>query len=429
MQLFEPFVAEVQAILSNHPNCMLDDDQSSASDILDAGASRALSNLVPMELRRENGVFFTSKHLASIVWKRAMSSLTERSVIVDPACGAGDLLLPPVRYLVQQKKSGKLNEMIRAADIQKSFAEAARKRLQLTALVESRGSDDLRFDNVLHRDFLECSSELLSGATHIVLNPPFTSISVMKESSWGNAKVNAAAVFVDLCLRDMDIGARLVAILPDVLRSGSRYERWRRSIVDRSTECRVTVLGQFDRQTDVHVFLLELEKSRIDDLVSHERSGLYPWQNSMSNAGPLTPNISSLFDIMVGSVVPHRDIQNGPDVPFVTAKNLPSWVTVTRVTSTRKYTGRLDQGPLVIVRRTSRPGERYRARATLITDPAPLAIENHLISLIPKDKSIVTCEKLMRVLRHSATTEYLDARIRCRHLTVGSVGSLPWLDI
>jgi hypothetical protein len=38
------------------------------------------------------------------------------------------------------------------------------------------------------------------------------------------------------------------------------------------------------------------------------------------------------------------------------------------------------------------------------------------------------CEKLVQVLRRESTTEWLNERIRCRHLTVSAVADIPWPD-
>jgi hypothetical protein len=55
-----------------------------------------------------------------------------------------------------------------------------------------------------------------------------------------------------------------------------------------------------------------------------------------------------------------------------------------------------------------------------------VAIENHLLVLRPKDDSPKTCEELLGLLSLQRTNEWLNRRIRCRHLTVGALADLPW---
>jgi hypothetical protein len=82
--------------------------------------------------------------------------------------------------------------------------------------------------------------------------------------------------------------------------------------------------------------------------------------------------------------------------------------------------------PFVAIRRTSRPGDRHRAIGTLITALQPVAVENHLIALRPKDGTVKACRELLYSLKDDRTTHWLDERIRCRHLTVAALNELPW---
>ena len=91
----------------------------------------------------------------------------------------------------------------------------------------------------------------------------------------------------------------------------------------------------------------------------------------------------------------------------------------------RRHEGLVYEPPFVVIRRTSRPGHPYRATATVIAGKRPIAVENHLIVCEPKDGKLGTCRKLMKQLKTPAVNEFLNARIRCRHLTVGSVAAIP----
>jgi hypothetical protein len=66
-----------------------------------------------------------------------------------------------------------------------------------------------------------------------------------------------------------------------------------------------------------------------------------------------------------------------------------------------------------------------RAVATLVRGEGTVAIENHLIVLLPKDGRLKTCAKLLDSLKHENTTKWLNERIRCRHLTVSALSQLP----
>jgi hypothetical protein len=84
--------------------------------------------------------------------------------------------------------------------------------------------------------------------------------------------------------------------------------------------------------------------------------------------------------------------------------------------------------PFVVVRRTSRVGQSHRAVGTIVTGSEPVAVENHLLVLIPRHSSLPKCRDLIRVLRSGQTNEWFDRRIRCRHLTAAALRQLPWWE-
>lgn len=92
---------------------------------------------------------------------------------------------------------------------------------------------------------------------------------------------------------------------------------------------------------------------------------------------------------------------------------------------TRRHEGLVYKPPFLVIRRTSRPGHPYRATATVIAGKHPVAVENHLIVCEPQDGKLGTCKELMKQLKTAAVNDYLDAHIRCRHLTVGAVAAIP----
>jgi hypothetical protein len=94
----------------------------------------------------------------------------------------------------------------------------------------------------------------------------------------------------------------------------------------------------------------------------------------------------------------------------------------------RRFAGTTYQPPFVVVRRTSRRGDRHRAIGTIIAGHGPVAVENHLLILQPRDGSVRSCRRLLRVLRSPRTDEWFDQRLRCRHLTVAAMLELPWWE-
>lgn len=132
------------------------------------------------------------------------------------------------------------------------------------------------------------------------------------------------------------------------------------------------------------------------------------------------------FQVRVGSVVPHRHKLEGPLYPYIHAHQLPSWQSVEEIAESRNFSGTTFDPPFVVVRRTSRPGDKFRAIGTIITGKDPVAVENHLIVLKPSSNSLEDCFQLMEVLRHPQTNDWLNERIRCRHLTVTAMRNLPW---
>lgn len=119
--------------------------------------------------------------------------------------------------------------------------------------------------------------------------------------------------------------------------------------------------------------------------------------------------------------MPHRDDEVGPLVDFVTARSISAGTPLTR-----RFSGRLERGPMVLINRTSRPGETPRVRARAYRSEEPVAVENHLLIVKPKLDGEISIEAILAILRHADTAEFLDRRIRCRHLTVGAVKEIPW---
>lgn len=354
----------------------------------------ALRGTTDIATMRSQGTFFTGPALAAAVWATDISSLTDGSVVFDPAAGAGDLLLPAADLA----RAKGFNLVLRINDIEETFLRIAKTRLSTS------GGPTVNVE-ASQLDFLLGESSL-DEVTHVVLNPPY--IAVTADVEWASGKVNAAGVFVTEALSKMQPGAVLLALLPDVLRSGSRYSKWREKVESLGRVTEVQIYGVFDDETDVHVFLLRV--------VAGKTSAPFKWSGASVDR-----TLGDLCDVRVGPVVPHRDPAVGPVVPFVTARNLTSGIK-----EVRPFSGRLEHGPMVLVNRTSRPGEMPRVRARVREETDPAAVENHLLVVTPRSHTSLTTRDILRVLGSARTAEFLDERIRCRHLTVTALKEIPW---
>jgi len=229
------------------------------------GAPAALRSLVTLQERRDAGAFFTSSKLADLAWAPLLPTIDENSIIVDPACGAGSLLIPALRALLPVADPLRAATQLRGRDLQSIFIEAARARLTLTVAssqpgLERRDLGNLRFPGVQQGDALPQMDRLLDGATHVVLSPPYNDVIAPANCTWASGEINHSALFTEVALRHMPPDARMVAILPKMLRRGRRYAKWRDAIRQMANVDHVTPWGAFDSQTLVDVFLMYLTK-------------------------------------------------------------------------------------------------------------------------------------------------------------------------
>jgi hypothetical protein len=394
---------------------------------LNGGASEILWNLVEPEKIWLSGAFFTPEKLARRALKiKTFNILPQNCIVLDPGCGAGDLLLHwaeslPVRPSLEETLAN-WNNVIRGFDIHPEFIDVAKRRLILLALMrgavlQAKHPPKISslFIGIRHSDFLMRKSREI-GIDYIIMNPPFTSIPAPEGCEWTSGNVNAAAVFMERALQHLDTGKCIIAILPDVLRSGSRYGYWRKIVSQKLCIKRCEPWGRFSKNADVDVFILE-------GITSSNGKFPEPW---IRTRGCGTHKcINDVASVSVGPVVPHRHHQRGNKVPFVTVCDLPAWKTVKRVKGKRRFSGTLFKPPFVAVRRTSSPRDANRAIATIVHGQEPIAVENHLIVLQPQNRIPRECKRILKSLKDHRTTNWLNHRIRCRHLTVGVLKELP----
>jgi N-6 DNA Methylase len=387
---------------------------------LDGGTAAVFRRTVPISSRRSSGAFFTGREMAEQLLKDSPHPTVDAAV-VDPTCGAGDLLLAAAKRLPREDSAlGTLHlwgEVLVGRDLDKELIRVARLRLALLAAH-------------LAEDSLEASEREIAAALPnievgdgrrltfrepvlLLLNPPYGTIVAKKD--WGSGRLPRAAVLAEECFRAVPAGSRIGAILPDVLRSGSSLSRWRERASELLTTAKIETWGQFDPWTDVDVFLLRGERA-------DETDGDIEW---WQEPGALS-TVSDEFAVNVGVVVPHRDKEAGPTSPYLCARDLPVGGEHTAGDVTRRHCGTRFEPPFVVIRRTSRPvNQGHRLIATLVRASEPVLVENHLIVCRPIDGTIARCKELLRTLRSDETTAHLNQRIRCRHLTVSVIKQIP----
>ena len=424
-QQFAEYVDSIGGLVHPPQAIALSEWRKKVAACLDGEPSRILREQVPQAKLRKQGAYFTGPKLARRLANAATAGPRIARIYCDPACGAGDLLLAIARKLpLQRTLPETLNSwgsQLAGCDVSSDFVRLTKARLTLLAARRSRVRPPLdpvapfdAFPNIVVADSL-APSRRMPTADVIVLNPPFGYVAAPADCAWAAGRVNAAALFVDRAIREASDGTRIVAILPEVLRSGTRYVAWREAVRASGSITRETPLGLFDPWTDVDVYLFNFTKNTC----LHGSGEARP-------SGTPTYGVGKRFDVHVGPVVPHRHEQDGPAVPYIHARSLPPWSECADFGETRQFSGRLFDPPFVTVRRTSRPDGRKRAVATLVLSNGPVAVENHLIVLLPKDGTSQECRELLRRLRSPKTDDWLNSRLRCRHLTTRALAEMPW---
>lgn len=433
MSAYLPYVAHLKELASRAASG--DTYSDAALDAaLDGGAASALRGLVPRELRRSAGAYFTGEAV-----RQRLVPLLERygaSPYFDPACGAGDLLLMAASQLrVGSSTAATVHawaSQLAGTDLEPAFVEAARSRVILAAVSRSGGlagpsptdrPSQCLLTGLQIGDARDVASWPTNAPRTILLNPPYGSEPAPRHCSWGSGRVPRAALFVDLVVEQMATDSTLIAVLPDVLRSGSRLSRWRQQVKNSLDIQHVERVGRFDAHTDVDVFLLVGRKrGDVNGAILQPLASQATWWSE----GRPEDTVGHRFAVRVGPVVHNRDAHDGPLVPYAFARGLPRAGRAT-IVDTRAFAGRLCSPPFVLVRRTSAPsGGGVRPSPVLVADGPNVAVDNHLIVLSPRGGTVTECEQLAKVLEQSGATTYLDQRIRCRHLTVGAVSSIPW---
>lgn len=391
--------------------------------LLDGLAGQRCRDLLSATSLQLLGAFFTPSGIADRIVEGFDVRSWDEQIAFDPACGAGDLLLRVAeRLTVGETVSATLeawNQRLFGCDLSREFVEAARLRILLLAVRRGALLDGppselaMLLSNLVVADGLSLSDEYRKSSC-IVMNPPYGRVE-SGTRSWKEGMVTAAALFLDRAAQLSMPGTQIGALLPEVLRTGTNYRHWRNHIDGFVDHTNPQSIGQFSAHADVHVFIQHFTRR------GEECAG-----PRAARVSKKKQTVGTHFTVAVGSVVPHRDAISGPRLAFLHPKNAPLWGEVKKIRETRQFDGRSFAPPFVVVRRTSRPGDRHRASATLVSGARRVAVENHLLVLTPRDGGIEMCRSLMGILRDNRTDTFLDEIMRCRHLTTSSVASVPW---
>lgn len=385
----------------------------------------ALTKLSQVERKRQ-GVFFTPAELSRLSIEKFGYSPSDGAVL-DPACGSGNLLLALANtFEVSESLEATLvgwNSKLHGIDINESFVSIARKKLVKLALnkgalpTDKKTSDEILsiLSNIRVGDFLKEYQSYFGKIGGVIMNPPFCHIEASRNIDWTSGRFNAASLFVIYATEILPIGGRILGILPDVLRSGTRYAQWRQRM-SKKVEYTMDTFGSFESGVQVDVFIMQGKKKCFQGKALDEQAVATNSTNTL---------LMDKFDVSVGPVVPHRDKAIGIAAPFAHAKVLPVWETVNMLPERICHSGRKIQPPFVAVRRTSSPKDRYRIVGTVVNCKEPVAVENHIIILAPKDRSLLSCQSILEFFRTEDANNYVNEKIRCRHLTVGVLKAMP----
>lgn len=400
-----------------------------ARSLLDGAAADAVHEWVPRTIRTLDGIFFSGHALAEAAASLITDDIKSGARIFDPACGGGDLLIAAARQLpLGDTFSHTLenwSDRLGGTDIHQSFVETTKWRLALLAKsrhgIESEILESLNeniFPHIKKADYLS-DAKVSDEFDCIIVNPPFGHRIAPSNCRWSSGKTQLAAIFLDAIIRHRKVGQRVVAILPDVLRGGSRYTKWRDEMATMAIPQDSKVYGRFEKRTDVDVFIIKYEATqKCTTPVTVDTSSTDGLKSSTNKVG-------DAFSVSVGAVVPHRHPDNkGSWRPYLTVRNALIDFEVT-VNEYRRFDGRCFQPPFVAIRRTSNPSDARRIGCTIVTGAEEIAVENHLIIVTPLTGSIEDCRRLVEHLKSEITTNHINGQLRCRHLTTGSIKSLP----
>jgi hypothetical protein len=426
-EAFASYVRKVDASYSTLVQAV--SNNNDFEHLLNGAAAEAVEKFVAKDTRSANGIFFSGKEISKLAVSLIAEKLSAGQSIGDPACGAGDLLIACARHFEIKSNLDETlcawTDRIVGLDIHKEFTSATRSRLRLLAAsrhtlnsesITEHINSKKPFYRIRTGDYFE-NVKKLANVDLLIMNPPFVTGPSPVECTWSSGNIQLAGIFLDKALQVAKAGQEIVAILPDVLRSGARYARWRDNIEENSLIKNIISYGRFDSKTDVDVFIIHLKKEKKSTRPAVD------WKDLRSQSTK-SKNLSDFFNVSVGSYVPFRAKEDKRVITYVCVKSAVPDSDVAGL-STCNFDGRLHKTPFVVVRRTSNPSDTRRVVPSLVTWPELIAVENHLLVLSPIDGSLSTCKKLMESLKDSEVDAWMNVVTRCRHLTAGAMKLLP----
>ncbi len=288
--------------------------------LLNGEPYKAFRQAIDLAKRRDAGTFFSGPAIASLLAESLEAEVSENAVVADPTCGMGDLLLA---YADRLPVAGSLCETIRlwserlaGLDLREDLVRMTKVRLVMLARARGGFGDlidqiDDTFPMIQMGDALS-KSPVLQKAEGFLFNPPFGQTLPKTKPAWSAGQINAAALFLDALVGGDARPKPIAAVLPEVLRSGSRYGRFRDHLAGMGLVGAVHSQGRFDPWTDVDVFTTLLKPA--------SEGGL--WRDPDA---PAKVTVGSDFTVRVGAVVPHRHEAAGPERPYLCAKTTPAW--------------------------------------------------------------------------------------------------------
>jgi hypothetical protein len=349
---------------------------------------------------------------------------------IDPSAGTGDLLVEICRRLPLEATATKTlaawSKRLAAIELRDSFIQIAWARLQALAMVRHKhqrgiapiGPALIVPQSFITGDALDTTLRMAKGDC-VVMNPPYQRVLAREGSFVGQGLRSAAALHVERILTQAPAGVGLIALVPEVLRSGSSYRRFRDELHQRMEIESFVAVGAFGGSADVDVAVLTGITRATVALSQTRRS---------TKRRHIVRTLGDDCHISVGPVVPHRTEEGDVLLGYLTARNAPTWGEVREPNTRAKFAARLEKAPFVVVRRTSSPTDLKRARATVVAGTESWLLENHLIILRPQSGLLKDCKRLLKSLKDPRTDAWLNAHIRCRHLTVSVLRLLPWWD-
>lgn len=402
---------------------------AAAHVLINGHANDMVYQLLAREDRRAHGVFFSGS-----AWARtlvAQLDLEQWSRFLDPSAGTGDLLLEICKDLPLEGTTAKTikawGARIGAIDLRESFLRIAWARIQALAMVRHEEPIDVSRFKPMPTGFragnVFKTPLALRAKDCLVMNPPYQRTSAGSNSFVGTGMRSAAALHVERVLCSAPANVGIIALVPDVLRSGSSYRSFREALGERMEISSFDGHGSFGWDADVDVAILHG--------VTREPAKKVPVPVAPSltvKPAPAPKKVADLYVVSVGPVVPHRTEETGKLRGYLTARNSPIWGSIKAPVEKATFDARRQTGPFVVVRRTSSPRDKQRARATLVLGKGPWLVENHLLIISPRSGTIEDCKRVIDIFKDVRTNEWLNQCIRCRHLTVGAIASVPIWD-